>query len=311
MASLPALSRAAYVAGALALALTAYVAGRSTSSSPSGSRGPVAPPGEPVSGEVPAARGASIADGGSFFHSRTASRRGVPTAVDGALYTDREDECKEGCPVGLRVREGDLGRVQSLTAVSSVGATLDRLAEAATDAVPAFAATLRAVRASQQAWSGSEEERARRVLSVGMPRPDYGARAAMVVFAAYDHCDPVFDANRAADCPAGGAHVLIARIERHPDDSPRFDVVTGMVEVETKPLAGEGAEVIAPADARPVMNIPAPMYMHMGAGRRGEVHGLYLDAAGAVYRFGADRVPHPIEAPPGLREALVAVLLRA
>lgn len=311
MASRPALSRTAYVAGAFALALTAYVAGRGTASSPSGSQGPAAPAAEPVSGEVPAPPGASVADGGSFFHSRTASRRGLPTAVDGALYTDREDECKEGCPVGMRVREGELGRAQSLTAVASVGATLDRLAEAATDVLPEFAATLRAVRASQQGWSGSEEERARRVLSVGMPRPDYGARAAMVVFAAYDHCDPVFDANRVGACPEGGAHVLIARIERHPDDSPRFDVVTGIVEVETKPLEGEGAEVIAPVDARPVMNIPAPMYMHMGAGRRGEVHGLYLDAAGAVFRFGADRVPRPVPASPVLRQALVAALLRA
>jgi hypothetical protein len=299
------LLRATFVTSLLALAGAAYAVGRSA-----GDRDPPGPPppSAPASGIVTDA--GTILDGGSFFYGRTANRLTPPTSIDGVLFSDRMDECTNGCPVGMRMIEGPEALTQGANAVRSVGVTLDDLATAAADVDPAFAETARAVRATQAAWTSPSAPRARRVFSLGMPRPDYGDGAAMIVYCAYDHCDPVFDANRVEDCPAGGAHVLVARIERTTAEGRT--IVAGLVEVEVRPTPGaSGEEVTAGAAAMPVMMVVAPVYMHFGAGRRGRVRGLFLDADGAVFTFGADRAPTRVRATPALRDALARLLRRA
>ncbi len=295
------LLRATFAVSVLTLGVAAYAIVRTTE------RAPVAEP-QPASGIVTDA--GTIRDGGSFYYGRTANRLTPPTRIDGGLYSDRVDECTNGCPVGMRMIEGPEAFAHGVNAVNSIGSSLDALAGAAADAVPGFAETLRAVRGEQVVWSAPTAPRARRVFSLGMPRPDYGDGAAMVVYCAYDHCDPVFDANRVEDCPQGGTHTLVARIERTTPEGRT--IVAGLVEVEVRPTPGKpGEEVTAGPAAMPVMMVVAPVYMHFGAGRRGRVHGLFLDANGAIFSFGADRAPHAIQATPGLRQALERVLRRA
>ncbi|MFO0932103.1 MAG: hypothetical protein U1E39_05280 [Planctomycetota bacterium] len=306
MASGSPLQRATFAVSVLTLGVAGFAILR-TPATPAGSNGPSAAP-PPASGIVTDA--GSIRDGGSFYYGRTANRLTPPTRIDGGLFSDRVDECTNGCPVGMRMIEGPEAFAQGVNAVQSVGSTLDVLAAAAADVVPAFAETARAVRAEQVVWSTPRAPRTRRVFSLGMPRPDYGEDAAMVVYCAYDHCDPIFDANRVEDCPSGGSHVLVARIERTTPEGRT--IVAGLVEVEVRPTpATPGAEVSAGPAAMPVMMVVAPVYMHFGAGRRGRVQGLFLDANGAIFSFGADRAPQPVAATPGLRLALERVLKRA
>ena len=295
------LVRATFAVSVLALAGAGYAILR-------GSDRPPAPEPQPASGIVTDA--GSIADGGSFYYGRTANRLTPPTRIDGGLFSDRRDECTTGCPVGMRMIEGPEALAHGINAVTSVGSSLDALAAAAADVDPAFAEVVRAVRGEQVVWTAPTAPRTRRVFSLGMPRPDYGEGAAMIVYCAYDHCDPVFDANRVEDCPSGGTHALIARIERTTAEGRR--IVAGLVEVEVRPTPGSpGVEVTAGPAAMPVMMVVAPIYMHFGAGRRGRVQGLFLDANGAIFAFGADRAPHPVQATPGLRVALERVLKRA
>lgn len=295
------LVRATFALSVLALGIAAWAVLR-TGDAPARAE-PV-----PASGIVTDA--GSIRDGGSFYYARTANRLTPPTRIDGALFSDRKDECTNGCPVGMRMIEGDDAFAQGANAVQSVGSSLDALAGAAADVDARFAETVRAVRVEQVVWTHPTAPRTRRVFSLGMPRPDYGDGAAMIVYCAYDHCDPIFDANRVEDCPSGGTHVLIARIERTTPEGRT--IVAGLVEVEVRPTPGApGAEATAGPAAMPVMMVVAPVYMHFGAGRRGRVHGLFLDANGAIFAFGPDRAPHAVEATPGLRLALERVLRRA
>jgi|GEM_PF-3038491 len=293
-----------FVGCVLALAAGSYALGRANDA-----------PTAPLTLAEPPASGlvgprATVADGGSFFYGRAADSRKLPATIDGALFSDRTGECVNACPIGMRVREGPEALAQGLTAVNSVGPNLDALAEAAEATDAEFAAVLRAVRIQHRAWPTEPNPRARRVFSLGMPRPDYGDASAMIVLGLYDHCDPIFDANRAEGCPDGGGHVLVARIERSTDAGR--SIVAGVIEVEDRSdRRGDGRPVVAGNDAVPVMSVVAPIYMHFGSGNRGRVRGLFLDANGEVFVFGADRAPRPLPKSAALLAALLAILERA
>ncbi len=299
--------RWAFVGGVLALAAGSYALGRAGDGSTNAT--PTAPPTAPPASGLVEHHG-TVPDGGSFYYARTASNLDLPSAIDGALFSDRVGECVNACPIGMRVREGPEAAKQGLTALNSVGAALDALADAADATDAEFAGVLRAVRTRHREWSSEASPRARRVFSVGMPRPDYGSAAAMIVFGVYDHCDPIFDANRAEGCADGGTHVLVGRIERATDAGR--SMVAGVVEVEDRSVnAGDATPAGAGPEAIPVMSVVAPIYMHFGAGRRGRVRGLFLDPNGHLFAFGADRAPHPLPTSPALVAALIAILRRA
>lgn len=301
------LLRATFAVSVLALAGAAYAIGRNGAGAPAPT--PVGPA-EPVAASGIVTDAGEIADGGSFYYGRVANRLTPPTRIDGGLFSERIDECTTGCPIGMRMIEGPEAFAHGVNAVQSIGETLDALADAAARADTAFAETLRAVRKEQAVWNAPTAPRTRRVFSLGMPRPDYGPDAAMVVYCAYDHCDPIFDANRVEDCPSGGSHTLIARIERTTPTGRT--IVAGLVEVEVRPTPGApGSEVTAGPAAMPVMMVVAPVYMHFGAGRRGRVKGLFLDANGTIFAFDADRAPHPVPTTPEMRKAFERVLRRA
>jgi hypothetical protein len=294
--------RVVFAAAALALAAGAYAMGRGGRSDGPGDAGkesaptvPTPPPAAatPERPAVTPARTGRIRDGGSVYFARFAGQEDAPTTIDGTLLTERKDECVDACPVGLRIVVAPNAASRVRTLVTSLGADIEDLAEAASAEQPEFAAALRAARASYETWGDpSPEGRPRRLMSIAVPRPDYGDKASLVAFAAYDHCDPVFDANRAEGCPTGGGHLLIARAERR--EGRRAEVLSGYVEVEVKPTGTEPTPQFAMSPgAAPVVRLVAPIFSHFSR-VRGRVHGLFLAEDGSVHATGPDLTPKPL-----------------
>lgn len=254
-------------------------------------------------------QGFRMRDGGSYFRARVRSGAGPIVAFEGLLLSDRPSECLDGCPLGLRTVHPPAAEERRAALLASLDPYLDDL-ETASASVPTLAATLRAVRAGQARAPDPSGRRPRRVLSLGIPRPEFGSHVAEVVLALYDHCDPHFDAARGIACEPGGAHLVIVRLERHDVERSARDTIAGLVELESKPRSDDAPFATVGAGAEPVVRTIGPVNGHF-AGVRGEVLGLYLDPEGVLFVYDETLVPLPIEPDPALVAAVRALVGRA
>jgi hypothetical protein len=251
-------------------------------------------------------------DAGSVWRRFTSSS--PEQGKESLLLTPRPGdlECTEDCPLALRVHGGATGGAERDKVMRSLDAALDDLLAAARPAAPEFARALEAVVADQRRRAGGAPSRdglVPRVLLIGMPRAEYGARAFGVHLVAYAQHDPHFDLKDSGP-PRGGMRLSLSRIESCPEGSEFCALVAGDVSVSSY-VAGEPDPARGRGDgADAVATLRGPSLGHF-RGFAGRSIGLFLAPDGGVSLYDADLMPRLLPANDALRRALAAVLRRA
>lgn len=262
---------------------------------------------------MPTRLGDPLPDAGSMFRARFASVD-ASAGKEGLLLTPRKEdaECRDTCPLGVRVHGGEKGWKEELAVLGSLRTRLRALIDASRTPDPEFSAALSRFLSTYATVSAHREEpRAAvpRMLFLAAPRPEFGPHEFGVAWAAYTHADPHFDADAdVAARPASGMRLSVSRIDdRRDPDGDRFTTTAGDVCVvdvapgSPDPRAdGPGAEVL-------VVRGPLPGHFKGAAGR---AVGLLVERDGTIAAYGPDLVPRRLQAGADLRGALLALIER-
>lgn len=262
---------------------------------------------EPEIARGAASGGSGVRHVGSVFRNRISSAESPMDGVEMVLVSSRRSEPIDGCPLCLRVLGGEKGGRLLGDLVDSFEGNVKAL-EA--EAVPAtFSEELRSAFAElkSRARIGSSEgpSPSLRALFLGLPRADLGAGTSCVGVALYDHGDAHFDEPGAAH--ASGVRLTMARIERSSPDDPRFELVSGAVEVARSIDVPRGGR--APEDDPRLVDLFSNLRGHFGDPLP-YVQGLYLDRQGTVHAYGPDLRLHALPENAEVRDALRELLRR-
>jgi hypothetical protein len=259
---------------------------------------------------MPTQFGEPQADAGSVFRARFASADPIE-GKEGLLLTPRreDDECRDNCPMTVRVHGGERGWRESLAVLGSLKSNLRSLQVAARGQVPEFAAAMDrflaayALAASRRG-TGSEVPR---LLFMAAPRPEFGPHQSGVSLAAYTHADPHFDADFAAH-PTRGMRLSISRVdERRDAERERFTLTAGDISIADVGTPSSDPGVDGPGAK--ILIVRGPQTGHF-RGASGRCVGLLVNRDGSIEAYGPDLVPRRLDASPALRRAVLAILER-
>lgn len=260
---------------------------------------------------MPMRLGDPLPDAGSMFRARFASVD-ASAGKEGLLLTPRSEdaECRDTCPLGVRVHGGEKGWKEALAVLGSLRTRLRTLIDASRAPYPEFSAALARFLTTYASVSAHREESGApvpRMLFLAAPRPEFGPHEFGVAWAAYTHADPHFDAAFASH-PVSGMRLSISRVDdRRDPDGDRFTTTAGDVcVVDVVPGA---------ADPRPdgpgakILTVRGPLPGHF-KGAAGRAVGILVDRDGTFEAYGPDLAPHRLEASPDLRRAVLALIQR-